>query len=136
MNTDGTTLPPPEWPGQRLGLPEDGPRSVGRLGRRLAAIAIDWGIAVVISAGFFAYDAIATLLIFVGLQIVATVIVNASIGHAIVGLRVVPMAGGLLGLWRPVVRALLIALLIPAAFWDENNRGLHDRASGTILLRR
>ncbi len=136
MSTDGTALPPPEWPGQRLGLPEQGSRSVGRLGRRLAAIAIDWGIAVVISAGFFAYDAIATLLIFVGLQIVATVVVNASIGHAIVGLRVVPMAGGLLGVWRPIVRAVLIALLIPAAFWDENNRGLHDRASGTILLRR
>lgn len=136
MNPDGTTMPPPAWPGQRLGLPEHGPRSVGRLGRRLAAIAIDWGLAVIISAGFFAYDAMATLLIFVGLQIVATVIVNASIGHLILGLRVVPMAGGLLGVWRPVVRALLIALVIPAAFWDENNRGLHDRASGTILLRR
>jgi len=90
----------------------------------------------VVSAVFFAYDPIATLLIFVGMQVLATALVNASIGHALVGLRVVPMAGGLLGVWRPIVRAVLIALVIPAAFWDENNRGVHDRASGTILLRR
>lgn len=134
-----TALPsssPPEWPGQRLGLPESGSRSVARFGRRLGAIAIDWGLAVVISVMFFSYDGIATLLIFVGMQVVMTIVVNASIGHALLGLRVVPMEGGLLGVWRPVVRALLIALVIPAMVWDDNNRGLHDRASRTILLRR
>jgi uncharacterized RDD family membrane protein YckC len=129
-------LPPPDWPGQRLGLPETGPRSVARLGRRIAALAIDWGVAVGLSAGFFGYDSIATLLIFVGLQVLFTVVVNASLGHLLLGLRVVPMAGGLLGVWRPLVRALLIALVIPALLFDENNRGLHDRAAGTILLRR
>jgi uncharacterized RDD family membrane protein YckC len=126
----------PAWPGERLGLPESGPRSVGRFGRRLAAIAIDWSIAVVISATFFDYDSLVTLLVFVALQVLMTVVVNASIGHAILGLRVVPVEGGLLGFWRPVVRALLIALVVPALVWDENNRGLHDRASRTILLRR
>lgn len=127
---------PPGWPGQRLGLPETGPRSVARLGRRIGAIAIDWGIAVALSAAFFAYDSLVTLLLFVGLQVLFTIVINASIGHALLGLRVVPMAGGLLGVWRPVVRALLIALVIPALLFDENQRGLHDRAAGTILLRR
>ena len=131
-----TPAPPPDWPGQRLGLPETGSRSVARLGRRIAALAIDWAVAVALSAAFFGYDSIATLLIFIGLQILFTIMVNASLGHAILGLRVVPMAGGLLGVWRPVVRALLIALVIPAMLFDENNRGLHDRAAGTILLRR
>ena len=126
----------PDWPGQRLGLPESGPRSVARIGRRIAAIAIDWGIAVVVSVVFFQYDPLATLAVFVGAQILATVLVNASIGHAVMGLRVVPMAGGLLGLWRPVVRALLIALVLPAVVWNVDQRGLHDRAAGTILLRR
>lgn len=102
----------------------------------MAAIAIDWAIAVAISAAFFGYDSLVTLLVFVALQVLMTVIVNASIGHAILGLRVVPLEGGLLGVWRPVVRALLIALVIPAMVWDENNRGWHDRASRTILLRR
>ena len=97
---------------------------------------IDWMLAVVISAAFFSYQPLVTLTIFVGLQVLMTVVVNASIGHAVLGLRVVPMEGGLLGVWRPVVRALLIALVIPAVIWDENNRGLHDRLSRTILLRR
>lgn len=126
----------PDWPGQGLGLPEAGPRSVARLGRRIAAIAIDWGLAVLISVTFFDYDPLVTLAIFLGLQILFTVVVNASIGHLILGIRVVPMAGGLLGGWRPIVRAALIALVLPAVFWDVNQRGLHDRAAGTILLRR
>ncbi|MDX2026331.1 RDD family protein, partial [Microcella sp.] len=84
----------------------------------------------------FSYDSIATLLIFVALQVLFTVVINASLGHAVLGMRVVPMAGGLLGVWRPIVRALLIALVIPALLFDENHRGLHDRAAGTILLRR
>ncbi len=127
---------PPDWPGQRLGLPETGPRSVARLGRRFGALAIDWGIAVALSAAFFAYDSLVTLLLFVGLQVLFTVVINASIGHAVLGMRVVPMVGGLLGVWRPIVRALLIALVIPALLFDENQRGLHDRAAGTVLLRR
>jgi uncharacterized RDD family membrane protein YckC len=128
--------PSSDWPGQRLGLPESGPRSVARLGRRIAAIVIDWASAVAISAAFFSYDSIATLLIFVGLQVLFTITINASLGHALLGMRVVPMAGGLFGVWRPIVRALLIALVIPALLFDENHRGLHDRAAGTILLRR
>ena len=127
---------PSEWPGQRLGLPETGSRSVARFGRRLGGIAIDWGMAVALSAAFFAYNSIVTLLLFVALQVLFTIVINASIGHAVLGMRVVPLAGGLLGVWRPVVRALLIALVIPAIVWDENQRGVHDRAAGTILLRR
>jgi len=127
---------PSEWPGQRLGLPETGSRSVARFGRRLGGIAIDWGMAVALSAAFFAYNSIVTLLLFVALQVLFTIVINASIGHALLGMRVVPLAGGLLGVWRPVVRALLIALVIPAIVWDENQRGVHDRAAGTILLRR
>lgn len=134
--SDSSEVSSPDWPGQRLGLPESGSRSVARLGRRIAAIAIDWGIAVAISAAFFSYDSIATLLIFVALQVLFTVVINASLGHAVLGMRVVPMAGGLLGVWRPIVRALLIALVIPALLFDDNHRGLHDRAAGTILLRR
>ena len=134
-----TTSPaptPPDWPGQRLGLPATGSRSVARIGRRIGALAIDWGLAVALSAAFFSYDSIVTLLLFVGLQVLFTIVMNASIGHAVLGMRVVPMAGGLLGIWRPLVRAVLIALVVPALLFDENQRGLHDRAAGTVLLRR
>src|SRR3712207_8357076 len=58
------TSPGAEWPGRRLGLPESGPRSIARLGRRIAALCIDWALAVLVSIAFFAYDSFATLAIF------------------------------------------------------------------------
>jgi hypothetical protein len=47
----------------------------------------------------------------------------------------VPLAGGYLGLWRPLVRTLLLCLGIPALIWDRDQRGLHDKAAGTVLVR-
>ncbi|WP_169078118.1 RDD family protein [Microcella alkalica] len=130
------TTPPQQWPGQRLGLPETGPRSIGRLGRRLAAIAIDWAIVAGISAIFFGYTTLSLLLLFLALQIVPLVLVNATIGHAIVGLRLQRIEGGRLGIWPPIVRSALLALVVPAFIVDADQRGLHDRAVRTILLRR
>lgn len=133
-----TTAPatPPSWPGKRLGLPESGPRSIARLGRRLGAIAIDWGIAVVLSVVFFQYNPVAMQLIFLGMQILLTVGINASAGHLVLGMRLQRIEGGRLGVVKPIIRAVLLTLLIPAMIWDQDQRGLHDRAVGTILLRR
>lgn len=124
------------WPGERLGLPEQGPRSVGRLGRRILALIIDWGLALLISFAFFNYDPWANLLIFAIGQIVFLTLLNGSIGHLITGLRLVPLAGGWVGWWRPWVRTLLLCLVIPAVIWDRDQRGLHDRAAGTVLVRK
>ncbi|MGV8851839.1 MAG: RDD family protein [Rhodoglobus sp.] len=125
-----------QWPGKRIGLPADGPRSIGRLGRRLVAITIDWALAVVISIAFFNYDAFATMGVFVTAQFVLLLTANGSFGHLVTGLRVVPLAGGYLGVWRPVVRTLLLAIVIPAVIWDADQRGMHDRLAGTLLVRR
>lgn len=124
----------PDWPGQPLGLPETGTRSVARIGRRIGGIAIDWGLSVVISAAFFNYEPLATIAVFAGLHALSTILLGGSPGHLILGMHVVPMAGGRIGLWRPLLRTALLALVLPAVFWDVNNRGLHDRAAGTILL--
>ena len=125
-----------DWPGKRLGLPADGPRSIARIGRRVAAIAIDWALSATISIAFFSYDPWATLAIFAAEQVVFVLTINASIGHLVLGLRVVPVAGGYLGVWRPIARAILVCLVIPAVIWDRDQRGLHDRAIGTVLVRR
>lgn len=125
-----------DWPGKRLGLPNSGPRSVGRFGRRLAAIAIDWALAVLISVAFFRYDALATLGIFAVLQIVFIALLSGSVGHLIVGLRLVPLSTGWVGVWRPAVRTVLLCLGIPALIWDRDQRGLHDKVAGTVLVRR
>lgn len=125
-----------DWPGRRLGLPASGPRSVGRLGRRIAALVIDWGTAVLVSVAFFQYQAWATLAIFAGVQVLFLLTINASPGHLLLGMRVVPVAGGYLGLWRPFARTLLLCLVIPALIWDLDQRGMHDRLVGTVLVRR
>lgn len=125
-----------DWPGRRLGLPESGPRSIARLGRRVAALAIDWACAVIVSIAVFQYDPLATLAVFAAVQVVFLLFLNASPGHLIMGMRVVPERPAPLGLWRPFVRTLLLCLVIPAVIWDRDQRGLHDRLIGTLLVRR
>jgi hypothetical protein len=129
---------PADWPGKRLGLPEAGPRSIGRFGRRLGALVVDWGIAYLLSYAFFRpdNDGFATLGIFGVLQVVFLLIVNGSFGHLIFGLRLVPVIPGYLGVWRPFVRTILLMLFIPAVIYDKDQRGLHDKIAGTVLVRR
>lgn len=90
----------------------------------------------IISVAFFNYDAFATMGVFVAAQIVLLITANGSFGHLLVGLRLVPLAGGYLGVWRPIVRTLLLATVIPAVIWDADQRGMHDRLAGTLLVRR
>jgi hypothetical protein len=128
------------WPGEHLGLPAAGPRSIARAGRRLAGIAIDWLIASGLSLAFFATgpwqtDPLVTLAIFAVLQVVPMWLLNGSIGHLLVGLRVVPLVPGRLAFWRPVVRTVLLCLFVPALIADADQRGLHDRAAGSLLVR-
>ena len=125
-----------DWPGKRLGLPESGARSIARPGRRIAALCLDWALAVLISVAFFGYDPFATLAIFAATQVVFLLTVSGSVGHLALGMRVVPAAGGYLGVWRPFVRTLLLCLVIPAVIWDRDQRGMHDRLAGTVLVRR
>ena len=123
------------YPGERLGYPERGVGSVARVGRRIGAIAIDWAAAVIISVAFFQYDAIATLVIFAIVQIVFIPTIGGSPGHRMLGMRVVLLSGGWVGLWRPVLRTVLLCLVIPAVIWDADQRGLHDKVAGTVLVR-
>jgi uncharacterized RDD family membrane protein YckC len=127
-----------DWPGKRLGLPASGPRSIGRLGRRLIAVVIDWAVASVIVYAFFRPDPVGlkVLASFAVLQVLFLLVANGSLGHLIVGLRVVPVVPGYLGLWRPFVRTILLCLFIPAVIYDKDQRGVHDRWAGTILVRR
>ncbi len=123
------------YPGERLGMPAVGPGSVARPGRRIAALAIDWAAAVIISIAFFAYDSFATLVVFAAVQILFLTTLGGSPGHRLVGLRLQLVGGGWVGLWRPIVRTALLVLVIPAVIWDADQRGLHDKAAGTVLVR-
>lgn len=125
-----------DWPGKRLGLPESGPRSIARIGRRIAALVIDWACAVLISVAFFDYEPLATLAVFAVVQSIFLFLLNGSPGHLLLGMRVVPEQPGPLGIWRPFARTILLCLVIPPAIWDRDQRGLHDRLIRTMLVRR
>ncbi|MEQ6898412.1 RDD family protein [Microbacterium sp. KR10-403] len=132
-------------PGERLGLPDSGRGSIARFGRRLGALAIDLACATIIGYAFFHHvdavtgmpvaDPIATNIIFALVQIVFIPTLGGSPGHRLLGMRVVPLKGGWVGLWRPIVRTALLFLVLPALIWDADQRGLHDKAAGTVLIR-
>ncbi|NYE20475.1 RDD family protein [Microbacterium immunditiarum] len=122
------------YPGERLGLPAEGPGSIARLGRRVGALFIDYGAAYLIS-GFFAWDPLAILAIFAAIQLVFLPTIQGSPGHRIFGLRIMRVDGAWVGLWRPIIRTALLIIVIPAVIWDADQRGLHDKAAGTVLVR-
>ena len=123
-----------KYPGERLGLPPAGSGSIARLGRRSGALVIDYGAAYLIS-GFWGWDPLAILAIFAIIQIVFLPTLQGSPGHRLFGLRIARLDGAWVGLWRPIVRSLLLVFVIPAVIWDADQRGLHDKAAGTILVR-
>lgn len=123
-----------DYPGERLGLPQTGPGSIARLGRRVGALFVDYGAAYLIS-GFVGWDPLAILAIFALIQIAFLPTLQGSPGHRIFGLTVQRVDGGWVGLWRPVVRTVLLIVVIPAVIWDADQRGLHDKAAGTVLVR-
>jgi uncharacterized RDD family membrane protein YckC len=98
-------------------------------------ICIDWALAVLVSWAFFAYDATATLVIFAVMQYVLTITLGGSVGHVVLGMRVRPLTGGYVSLWRPALRTVLLCLVLPAVVWNADQRGLHDVFSGTVLVR-
>lgn len=76
-----------------------------------------------------------TLGLFAAFQVVFLWLLNGSVGHLMLGLRVVPLIPGRLAPWRPLVRTALLCLFVPAVVMDADQRGLHDRAAGTLLVR-
>lgn len=130
-------LEPSKWPGERLGLPESGPRSVARIGRRTAALCIDWGLAA-LPAFMLIGGPLATWWnwgFFVLIQVLFIPTIGGSIGHRILRMRVVPISGGWVGVWRPIVRTAMICLVIPVLVWDSDQRGFQDKIAGTVLIR-
>lgn len=134
------------YPGERLGLPASGAGSIGRPGRRIGALAIDYVAATIIATAFLGYDQFALpseagltlfapMAVFALLQILFIPTAGGSPGHRILGMRVVRLDGGWVGLWRPIVRTLLLIVVIPAVIWDPDQRGVHDKLVGTVLIR-
>jgi uncharacterized RDD family membrane protein YckC len=136
---------PSRYPGERLGRPETGPGSVARVGRRVVALIIDWviasALASVITGSWNAstnaqpLHQVTVYGLWVAIMIVSVPIAGGTLGQRLCSIAVAPLNGGWPGLWRPLVRAVLLGLLVPALVWDSDSRGFHDKVAGTILLR-
>ncbi len=132
------------YPGQRLGLPASGPRSLAGMGRRFAALIIDWlisyGLAgLALTAGLVTTSTLSTavLVIWFVLGVIAVRLFGFTPGQYALGLMVVPVDNRLhVGTGRAIVRGLLIALVIPPLFTDADGRGVHDRLTATAVVRR
>ena len=148
-----------------LALPDAGPGSLAPVVRRLAALAVDWALCLGISATFWPVEPVvltrllsgdptATLLVFLVSTSVLVGLLGHTVGHRLLGLRVVPVelsgrgsgpasSGGTAalpvrppGLLRGLVRTVLLCLVVPAVVWNAEGRGMHDVAARTVVVRR
>ena len=129
------------YPGQRLGLPEEGRNAVGGMTRRLAATFLDWTIAQLIVLGVMpestaAERAAPILGIFLVINLTMVSTIGAGIGGRLLGLRVARLDGTNPLPLHVLARTLLLALVIPALFVDRDYRGVHDRLASSIVVRR
>jgi hypothetical protein len=133
---DGANAPGnrPAYPGERFGLPADGPRSVGGMGRRVGALLIDWVVCTLIAVALF-HDQYWTLVVFAVEDYLLTSLAGITIGKRLTGIRVARLDGKPVGLLWGLVRTLLLLTVIPPLITDRDLRGLHDRAANTIVIR-
>jgi uncharacterized RDD family membrane protein YckC len=141
----GAEIPEHGYPGERLGLPETGVGSVAPLGRRLVALIVDCVLAGLVTSLFSHPDFTNTaamqvqnywsVLTWFVITVVGTSFFGFTPGMAALGFRVARLDGAdmLLPL-RALVRAALVAVIVPACVWDVDRRGLHDKATGTVAI--
>jgi hypothetical protein len=134
----GETAAP--YPGERFGLPETGPGSVATLGRRAGQFLLDAVLAGLLAA-IFTFPAPPqnwSLLTWAIIMIVPVAVVGATPAMALLGMRVVrldrPESAGVGPLWT-LVRTVSVFFVIPALIVDRDSRGIHDRASRTVVVR-
>lgn len=65
-----------------------------------------------------------------------TALTGSSFGQLLAGVGVTRTDRSAVGWWRPVVRAALICLVLPALVIGAERRSLADLALGTVVVRR
>lgn len=141
---EGPPLPPNEKPpGVRLGLPADGPGSVCGFGPRLGAFLLDAVVANLLAGlpylfGVRYHSGDRGLVVagaFLLMELVLIPTSGQTLGMRFLRLRVLRLDGRLASFGAVLARTILLGLVIPALIWDRDGRGLHDRASGVVVVR-
>ncbi|MDF0529932.1 RDD family protein [Tsukamurella sp. 8F] len=129
------------YKGAGVGLPERGVGSVASAGQRVLALFVDWVPCGLIAAAVVGYGSnsfsLATLALWYVVGVVSVTLFGFSPGQYFTGIRVarVEGAGLRVGLIRALARGLFIVFLVPPLLQDGDGRGMHDRATGTVLIR-
>ena len=122
--------------------------AVAPMGRRLAALLVDWLLCELIvtlvtrhnlakgaSDPRYFTTQLWTLVLFAVVVCLFTAISGLTIGKRLLGIRVIRTDGGRPGFAWSAVRTVLLLFVVPALLSDRDLRGLHDRASDTIVVR-
>ena len=112
---------------------------VASFGRRVLALLLDWAACTLVAS--FLVDSLTAnpwpqLIVFVLAHAFFVGNFGRTLGMALARIRCVSSEdGGAIGIPRALLRAVLLALLIPAMISDGDGRGLHDRAAASVMVR-
>lgn len=148
--TSTSDEPPQRFKGEKLGLPEHGEGSLAPLGIRAGALIVDWflaygvvglivtlfGSSVLGGETFAAVASWAVPLIWGVAGVVCVWLFAQTPGQAVFGIGTARVdAVERVGIIRSLIRVLFIFFLLPPLVQNEDGRGMHDRATGTALIR-
>jgi hypothetical protein len=122
------------YPGKGLELPRTGRGSVASMARRFGALLADWLLCTLIAYGLLS-NHWWTIVVFAVENYLLTAVGGMTIGQRLFSIRVVKLSGGMIGFGWAALRTLLILTVLPALFTDTDLRGLHDRATDTVVVR-
>ncbi|MFD0853794.1 RDD family protein, partial [Actinomadura adrarensis] len=110
-------------------------------GRRVLALFIDWALSLLVSSLLARVldwtpqeRSSYTLVVFAIAVWFSVATIGTTIGKRICGIRVARLDGRPVGFGWAFVRTLIIVAVVPALIWDRDYRGMHDRASNTIVV--
>ena len=137
----------PDYPGKRLGLPQEGAGSAAPMGRRLAALVVDWILCLLI-VSLVTHHSVTkvddstyfptqywTLALFFAEVWLLTAVSGITVGKRLLRIRVIRADGGRPGFGWAALRTILLLFVVPALLSDHDLRGLHDRAADTVVVR-
>jgi uncharacterized RDD family membrane protein YckC len=102
--------------------------------RRVIALFIDWLLCLLIADGL-THSPAWTIVIFAVEVYVLTATTGFTVGKRLAGIRTIRTGGGLVGFKWSLVRTAILLTVIPPLLTDRDLRGLHDRASDTVVVR-
>lgn len=111
-------------------------------GRRMLGLLVDWALCYFITWGFFAEPGTAAFtpivyFLYLGQYLFFSILGGATPGHRIVGLKIVRFSDAQTPTPKQaLIRTALLAIVLTAITFDQNGRGINERLSGTVLIRK